>query len=532
MTTAPQTVAPESGRTPREIADEHGLPLVDLRRERIGREASEAIPFNVLVRTRAMPYRLDDDGRLKVAVADPSQIQVVDELRLVSRYPIDLAGAVSGDIDFELSRLTRGVELHERAATIGDDLPGIQDEDDEETDLEAEDGISDAPPIRLVNSIIVQAADDGASDLHFLPQGESLHARMRIDGILHEVERIPKRHAAGVISRIKVLAKLDIAEHRMPQDGRLTLRVKNSGRLLDVRIAVLPTVEGEGVIMRLLDKTRRAPTLTEIGLSNEMQMALEEVVFRPIGAVLATGPTGSGKSTTLYAALTDILRPEINVITIEDPVEYRLEDVYQVQVNLRAGLTFATGLRTILRSDPDVLMVGEIRDLETAKIALEASLTGHAVFSTLHANDAPGAIARLNDLGIEPFITGSALSAVLAQRLVRKLCTECREAYEPDRGELEQLGYSAAAIAEGVRLYRRRGCPRCRKGYQGRTGIYQLLIMNDELAELASGRATHAELERAAIAAGMKTLWQDGLDKAAAGITTIEELSRVVGSDH
>jgi type IV pilus assembly protein PilB len=528
MATGPQALAAGNGRTPRELADEHGLQLVDLRRERIAREASEAIPFNVLVRTRAVPYRLED-GRLKVAVADPSQIQVVDELRLISRYPVDMAVAVSGDIDFELNRLSRGLELNERAATIGDDLPGLEEED-EETDLEADDGISDAPPIRLVNSIIVQAADDGASDLHFLPQGQALVARMRIDGILHEVERIPKRHAAGVISRIKVLAKLDIAEHRMPQDGRLTLRVKKSGRLLDVRIAVLPTVEGEGVIMRLLDKTRRAPTLTEIGLSNEMQMALEEIIFRPIGAFLATGPTGSGKSTTLYAALTDILRPEINVITIEDPVEYRLEDVYQVQVNLRAGLTFATGLRTILRSDPDVLMVGEIRDLETAKIALEASLTGHAVFSTLHANDAPGAIARLNDLGIEPFITGSALSAVLAQRLVRRLCTDCRDAYAPAPEELEQLGYSSAAIEQGVTLYRRRGCARCRKGYQGRTGIYQLLVMNDELAVLASERATHAALETAAIAAGMKTLWQDGLDKAAAGITTIEELKRVVGS--
>jgi type IV pilus assembly protein PilB len=528
MTASSQAATTPNGRTPRELADEYGLQLIDLRRERIGRDASEAIPLHILLRTRAVPYGLVD-ARLKVAVADPSQIQLVDELRLVSRYPIDLAVAVSGDIDFELNRLSRGLELNERAATIGDDLPGIQDED-EETDLEAADGISDAPPIRLVNSIIVQAADDGASDLHFLPQDDALVARMRIDGILHEVERIPKRHAAGVISRIKVLAKLDIAEHRLPQDGRLTLRSKKSGRLLDVRIAVLPTVEGEGVIMRLLDKTRRAPTLTEIGLSNEMQMMLEEVIFRPTGAFLATGPTGSGKSTTLYAALTDILRPEINVITIEDPVEYRLDDVYQVQVNLRAGLTFATGLRTILRSDPDVLMVGEIRDLETAKIALEASLTGHSVFSTLHANDAPGAIARLNDIGIEPFITGSALSAVLAQRLARKLCTGCREAYEPAAGELEQLGYSAAAIDAGVTLYRRRGCVRCRKGYQGRTGIYQLLVMNDELAQLASERSAHAALEQAAVEAGMKSLWQDGLAKAAAGITTIEELTRVVGS--
>ena len=514
-------------RSPRELAEEFGLPLIDLRRERVAREATALIPLHVLTRIRAIPYALLDE-RLKVAVADPSQIQIVDELRLVSRYPVDLAVAVAGDIDFELTRLARGLELSERAATIGDELPGLVE--DEETDLEADDGISDAPPIRLVNSIVVQAAEDGASDVHFLPQDDVLIARMRIDGILHEVERIPKRHAAGVISRIKVLAKLDIAEHRMPQDGRLSLRAKSTGRLLDVRIAVLPTVEGEGVIMRLLDKTRKAPTLTEIGLSNEMQMALEEVIYRPSGAFLATGPTGSGKSTTLYAALTDVTRPEINVITIEDPVEYRLEDVYQVQVDKRAGLTFATGLRTILRSDPDVLMVGEIRDLDTAKITLEAALTGHAVFSTLHANDAPGAITRLNDLGIEPFITGSAVTAVLAQRLARKLCEECREPYKPSRAELEEIGFTGAPLDEGVTLYRRRGCTRCRKGYSGRTGIYQLMVMDADLVRLASERASHRELQEAALAAGMRTLLQDGLDKAAAGITTVEELSRVVGA--
>ena len=269
----------------------------------------------------------------------------------------------------------------------------------------------------------------------------SLVVRLRIDGILQEVERIPKEHAAGVISRIKVLAKLDIAEHRMPQDGRMSVRATTSRRLFDIRVAVLPTVEGEGVIMRLLEKTRAAPTLTEIGLSNELQMQLEEVIFRPTGAFLVTGPTGSGKSTTIYAALCDVLRPEINVITIEDPVEYRLPDVYQLQVNKRAGLTFATGLRAILRSDPDVLMVGEIRDLETAKIALEAALTGHAVFSTLHTNDAPSALTRLRELGVEPSITASAISAVLAQRLVRRLCEECREPYESSRADLEYLGF-------------------------------------------------------------------------------------------
>jgi type IV pilus assembly protein PilB len=268
--------------------------------------------------------------------------------------------------------------------------------------------------------------------------------------------------------------------------------------------------------------------MTEIGLSKEMQMTLEEIVFRPTGAFLVTGPTGSGKSTTVYAALADVRRPEINVITIEDPVEYRLDDVYQLQVNRRAGLTFSSGLRAILRSDPDVLMVGEIRDLETAQIALEAALTGHGVFSTLHANDAPGALARLNELGVEPFVTGAALNAVLAQRLVRRLCEECREEYRPSRDDLQYLDFPPAALEEEVLLYRARGCSRCTKGYRGRTGVYQLMTMDDRLRELVGARASHGRLFEAATAAGMNSLWQDGIAKAATGVTTVEELSRVV----
>ena len=291
---------------------------------------------------------------------------------------------------------------------------------------------------------------------------------------------------------------------------------------------MLPTVEGEGVIMRLLEKTRSAPTLTEIGLSNELQMQLEEVIFRPTGAFLVTGPTGSGKSTTIYAALCDVLRPEINVITIEDPVEYRLPDVYQLQVNKRAGLTFATGLRAILRSDPDVLMVGEIRDLETAKIALEAALTGHAVFSTLHTNDAPGALTRLKELGVEPSITASAITAVLAQRLVRVLCDECREPYESSRADLEYLGFTAAAIESGVTLYRRRGCTALHEGLPWPDRGAPADGHGREHLPAPDRRCGPPGARRAATAAGMGTLWQDGLDKAATGVTTIEEISRVV----
>ncbi len=510
---------------PRERAELYGLPHIDLRVERVEQVAADAIPLQALNRARAMPYRIAD-GRLKVAVSDPGDVAIMDELRLISPMPVDLAVAALADIEFELRRLARSQELAERAAVMGDETPFIMVTD--ERDLEADDGVSEAPPIQLVNSIVVQAAEEGASDIHFLPQGEYLIARMRVDGILQEVERIPKRLAQGVITRIKVISKLDISEHRLPQDGRLTLRPKSTGRLLDIRVAVLPTVDGEGVIMRLLDKEERAPTLTDIGLSNEIQMALEEVIYRPSGALLVTGPTGSGKSTTVYAALSDLRQPGINIVTIEDPVEYRLDDIYQVQVNKRVGLTFPTGLKAVLRSDPDVVMVGEVRDFETAKIALEAALTGHMVMSTLHANDAPAALARLNDMGIEPFVTATAVSAVLAQRLVRRICDECKEPYEPSRADLEFLGFDAAQIDAGVTLYRRRGCVRCSQGYRGRVGIHQLLVMTDELQHLTAERVVHGELARAARESGMCTLWADGIQKAAAGVTTIDELNRVV----
>ncbi len=490
---------------PQELANLYGLSVVDLRREPADRDAVDLLPLHVLTRTRAIPYKFEG-GRLKVAIADPREVQLIDDLKLVSEHPIDLAVASEIDIDFELKRLRRSHEVVARAAAMEDDLPGLV----KVTDLAAYDGFSETPPIKLVNSIVVQAVEDGASDIHFLPREDSLIARIRVDGVLHEIERIPKSHAAGIISRIKVLAQLDIAEHRVPQDGRFTIRAAGSGRLNDVRVAVLPTVEGEGAIIRLFDKSRRAPTLTEIGLSNEMQMKLEDVLYRPTGAFFAVGPTGSGKSTTIYAALTDMLRPEVNVITIEDPVEYRLEDVYQLQVNNRVGLTFASGLRSMLRSDPDVVMVGEVRDLETAKITLEAALTGHAVLSTLHSNDAPGAINRLNDLGIEPFMTGSAVTAVLAQRLVRRLCLECREPFQPDRQTLENLGFSSELVEQEPTLYRRRGCTRCTKGYRGRIGVYQLMVMEDSLSRLAFDRAGHTDLVAAATEAGMRSRGSTG----------------------
>jgi type IV pilus assembly protein PilB len=336
--------------------------------------------------------------------------------------------------------------------------------------------------------------------------------------------------AAGVTTRLKVLAKLDIAERRKPQDGRISLNAAAAGRVLDIRVATLPTVEGESVTMRLLDKSRKVPTLSDLGLSEAMGEQISRILARPTGALLVTGPTGSGKSTTLYAALAAISREEINIITVEDPVEYRLRGINQVQINARAGLSFASALRSIVRSDPDVIMVGEIRDGETARISIEAALTGHFVLSTLHTNDAPSAITRLNEMGVEPFLTGAAVSAVLAQRLARKLCTHCAEPYAPRFDDLHALPVDddeRGALA-GSTLHRRRGCARCgQTGYRGRVGIFQLLPMSERLEQLAARKAPREEIERAAAEEGMHTLWDDGLRKVAAGITSIEELARV-----
>jgi type IV pilus assembly protein PilB len=512
----------------RTLAARYQMPVVDLALTGVSDEATSEIALHVLERLTAVPYALED-GTLKIAIADPGNIQGIDELRLATRYPLELAVAARDDILAEIRRLARASEAFGARAAVEEEL-ALEEEEEEADDLEVDDGISDAPLVRLVNSVIFQAAEDGASDVHFEPQEDALLVRFRVDGVLQEVQRIPKRMMAGVVTRLKVLAKLDIAERRKPQDGRISLNAAAAGRLLDVRVATLPTVEGESIVMRLLDKSKKAPTLEELGMSEEMQATLQALIRRPTGALLVTGPTGSGKSTTLYAALTEINRPEINIITVEDPVEYRLQGVNQVQINQKAGLTFATALRSILRSDPDVVMVGEIRDGETAKISIEAALTGHLVLSTLHTNDAPQALTRLNEMGVEPFLVGAAVSAVLAQRLARKLCTHCCEMYTPSVDELLKARVSpeVAAASDGMVFYRKKGCPRCNQtGYKGRIGIYQLLTMSEQLESLAVTKSSREDIERAAIGEGMRTLWDDGLAKVAAGLTSIEELARV-----
>ncbi|HEX3056807.1 MAG TPA: GspE/PulE family protein, partial [Gaiellaceae bacterium] len=505
------------------LAARHQLPLVDLALAEVDEQAARLIPLHVLERVIAMPYALRGDTLL-VAVAEPANLHGIDELRLATRHPVELGVASREDILTAVRKLVRNSEAFGARVALAEDEDDVDVSLAENTDLEADDGVSDVPLVRLVNSVLFQAAEDGASDVHFEPQEDALVVRFRIDGVLQEMQRIPKRLIPGVTTRLKVLAKMDIAERRKPQDGRISLNASAAGRMLDIRVATLPTVEGEKMVMRLLDKSRRPPTLTELGLSEDMRDKLSRLITRPTGALLVTGPTGSGKSTTLFACLNQINRPEINIITVEDPVEYRMGGVNQVQINNRAGMTFAAALRSILRSDPDVVMVGEIRDGETAKISIEAALTGHLVLSSLHTNDAPGALTRLNEMGVEPFLTGAAVSGVLAQRLARKLCTHCCEMYNPSVDELlaARVSPDVAASVDGMAFYRKRGCPRCNQtGYRGRTGIYQLLEMTEDLASLAAAKASREDIERAALATGMRTIWDDGLAKVAAGLTSV-----------
>ncbi len=513
----------------RRHAAQYRLPLIDFVSTPVDETAADLVPIRVLERVVAIPYELDG-GVLRVAVADPGDVQGIDELRLATPHQLELAVANRDEIVDQIGRRAR--------ASTASAVPTVLEGGDfdfenaflpeNETDLEADDGLSEEPLVRLVNSILFQAAEDGASDIHFEPQEDSLVIRFRIDGILREAQRVPRQTAAGVVTRFKVLAKLDIAERRKPQDGRISVNAAAAGRKLDVRVVTLPTVYGESVVLRLLDQSTRPPTMAELGFNDSMQAELREIVARPTGALLVTGPTGSGKTTTLFAVLNEVARPEINIITVEDPVEYRLPGVSQVQVNARGGVTFATALRSILRSDPDVVMVGEIRDGETAKIAIEAALTGHFVLTTLHTNDAPSALTRLNEMGVEPFLTGASVTGVLAQRLARKLCTSCCEPYTPTADELVAARVDPDLVASGVTFYRKRGCPRCgQSGYRGRIGIYQLLAMTEDLAGLAASKASRQEIDRAAREAGMLSLWEDGLAKIQAGHTSLEELARV-----
>jgi type II secretion system protein E len=378
----------------------------------------------------------------------------------------------------------------------------------------------EAPIVKIVNIMVMQAVKERASDIHIEPEEDNFRVRYRIDGILREVNILPKNLQSAVISRVKILAKMDIAESRKPQDGRIRLKVES--RDLDIRVSTFPTVHGENIVMRLLDKSSVLLGLKEVGFTEELGV-FEKLIRRPNGIILVTGPTGSGKTTTLYAALTAISSMEKNIITIEDPVEYELPLIRQTQINPKAGITFANGMRAILRQDPDIIMVGEIRDKETAEIAIQAALTGHLVFSTLHTNDAPSAVTRLIDMGVEPFLISSSVIGILAQRLVRLVCNKCKEEYSPERQVLKDLG-----ISESSRFFRGKGCNACKNtGFLGRSAIFELCLVNDEIKKMIEARRPADEIKKKAISLGMKTLRDDGLKKAKAGLVSLEEVLEV-----
>jgi type IV pilus assembly protein PilB len=527
--------ARETGRTPEQVlldngditkdqlaramAERFGLDHVDLNGFDVDLGAVNLIPGQAARRFEAIPIAFVDEGTLLVAMADPANVRAVDDISIMTGHDVRPAVASAEDIQAVIARAS-----HLEHA-VAEAIEEASDEDGPEiTDIR--ESAEDAPVIKLVNSVIAQAVEEGASDVHFQPEGRDMRVRFRVDGVLHEATTVPRRLIPGVTSRLKIMAVLDIAEKRVPQDGRVSLTV--GGHSIDIRMNSLPSVRGEKIVLRVLDKEQALYTLDKLGMQEATLDRYRDSFMKPYGAVLVTGPTGSGKTTSLYAALNVLNQPERNVITIEDPVEYQLPGLSQIQVNTKAGLSFAKGLRAIVRADPDVIMVGEIRDAETAKIAIESALTGHLVLSTLHTNDAPGAISRLTEMGIEPFLTASAIDCVISQRLARVLCTNCKERVMLSANALRNSGFD---VAYDLEAYEPRGCPRCKyTGYRGRVGLYEAMAMSNELRELAIERASADAIRRVAVEQGMQMLQYDGFAKVQAGITSIEEVARVTGS--
>ena len=509
------------------LARRLGCKYLDLAVFRVDPVALELISERDARRYSAIPVSFVDEHTVLVAMADPSNIVAIDDLRILTGFDIEPGLASNEEIVEMLSKLRSvGGQLADgldTKVTAAEEDAAVDDMRDIREQVEA------APVVKLVNGVLARAADEGASDIHFEPQARDLLIRFRHDGVLHEITAIPKRLQAGVISRLKIMADLDIAERRVPQDGRIGLTV--GGRPIDMRVASLPTVYGEKVVIRLLDRSNVMLRLEELGFSEQALIRYRRSFQKPYGAILVTGPTGSGKSTTLYATLNILNTRDKNIITVEDPVEYRLAGINQVQINPKAGLTFASGLRSILRCDPDIVMVGEVRDRDTAQIAIESALTGHLVLSTLHTNDAPGALTRLTEMGVEPFLTASAVDCVIAQRLVRKLCEYCREPHTPTLEILTQVGFSRDAIESRgeITLFRAVGCPRCNgTGYKGRMAIYEIMLVTEAIERLIVERKSADEIGRVARAEGMLALRQDGLERVLQGMTSIEEIARVI----
>jgi general secretion pathway protein E len=501
--------------------------------EHVDVELARAVPINFAKQSRLLPLRREE-GSVVVAVADPLDTPALDHARMLvgaSLLPVVAsAGAIVDAINAVYDRALNEAEQLVGEMEAQDDLDSVAHELEEPQDLlEADD---EAPIIRLVNSLLFRAAKERASDIHIEPMERDLIVRFRIDGVLNEVIKPPKRYQNSIVSRVKVMGQLNIAEKRLPQDGRI--RIKLAGRDIDIRLSTIPNVYGERIVMRLLDKTSTLLDLSEIGMARSILTQVEQVIRRSHGIILVTGPTGSGKTTTLYAALSMINTPDLNILTVEDPVEYQLQGISQMAINPKIGLTFAAGLRSFLRQDPDVIMVGEIRDRDTAEIAIQASLTGHLVFSTVHTNDSAGAVTRLVDMGVEPFLVASSLTAILAQRLVRRLCNVCREAHVPTTEELSEVGMTPEQVvrAGSPPVYRAMGCSACgQTGYRGRTGIYEFLPVDDDIRTLAIKNVDSNTIKKQAVKRGMTTLLDDGARKVLAGETTIAEVLSVTQED-
>jgi type IV pilus assembly protein PilB len=506
----------------RALAAQVGMDFIELGEYPVDRNAVALVPGTLCRRYTVLPIALIE-GSLLLAMADPGNVVAIDDVRNLAGLPVRTVVATHDDLSVAIDRFCRSDgEIGDLASAFEDAEADVSD-----TDLSRMVVEDDAPIVRFVNLLVTQAIQDRASDIHIEPGEHDMRVRYRIDGVLHEMQRSPKQIQGGVISRLKIMSDIDIAERRKPQDGRMS--VNHEGRKIDLRVATLPTVWGEKVVMRILDNSTASLDLRDLSFLEENFHTYRESYTKPYGMILVTGPTGSGKSTTLYATLNAVSKPEINVITVEDPVEYRLAGINQVQVNPKAGLTFAGALRSILRSDPDVVLLGEIRDHETAQIAIEAALTGHLVLSTLHTNDAPSAVTRLVEMGIEPFLVGSALDCVVAQRLARRLCIKCKEPYQPSEVEMIGARFPWSPGEDIPTIYRPAGCSACSKtGYKGRMAIHEVMRVTEDIERHAVAHSSSSDIARTAREQGMITLRDDGWTKVLTGDTSVEEILRVV----
>lgn len=512
------------------LANQFGMETISLSALDIEEDVRDMISGEIARRYKVVPV-YKHENTLTVAISDPLDVDTLDSLRYILKTNVEGVVApreeiqraletyfpdTSGSVESMLSEITEG------SVTIPGDMRDLAAEDAEVTD-------SDAPIIKLVSLIILEAFRSRASDIHLEPLGKKFRVRYRIDGVLHEVESPPRRLQAAIVSRVKIMSNMSIAEKRVPQDGRIEINVM--GRDLDLRVSTIPTNHGESVVMRILDKESVLLGLSQLGFFSDDQQTFEKLIASPDGIILVTGPTGSGKTTTLYACLNQLNRPDRKLITVEDPVEYQLSGINQVHVRASIGLTFSAALRAILRQAPNIVMIGEIRDMETAEIAVNASLTGHLVLSTLHTNDAPGAVTRLIDIGVKPFLVASSTRGIMAQRLLRRVCSKCRQEEAATAAELRLLG-PAAGLVEGASLVRGAGCAECSfTGYKGRLGIYEIFQIDDEVRNMIYDKVSTAELRHRARELGMRTLREDGLRKAVAGMTTLEEVFRVTMGD-